>query len=517
MSRWFNIAGPCRADKHYMLPPMNRLPDLDTLIAQESYFVVHAPRQTGKTTAMLALAKQLRESDRYAAIMVSVEVGSAFNNDLGAAELAILATWRNTIEDYLPIELQPQTWVYDAPSGQRISNNLRAWSRSINRPLVVFIDEIDSLQNETLISVLRQLRNGYPSRPENFPSSVGLIGLRDVRDYKVASGGSDRLNTASPFNIKVSSITLRNFNAAEVEELYQQHTQETEQIFTPEAIETAFDLTQGQPWLVNALAKEVVEKLVKDRNIAITKEHILQAKEILIVRMDTHLDSLAEKLRETRVKNIIEPMLAGQTLGNITADDRQYVTDLGLVKRNPAGGFVIANPIYREVIPRVLVQGTQDTLPHINPSWLTPEGELNKEALLEAFIKFWRQHGEPLLNSTSYHEVAPHIVLMAFLHRVVNGGGTLEREYAIGRDRMDLCLRYESVVLGIELKVWREKKRDPQPEGIEQLESYLARLGLNEGWLFVFERRKNTLSFEERISTEIVTTENQRLVTVVRL
>ncbi|WP_148125609.1 ATP-binding protein, partial [Nostoc sp. PCC 7120 = FACHB-418] len=261
MSRWFNIAGPCNPEKHYTISATSRLPDLSLLIEQESYFVLHAPRQTGKTTAMLALAQQLTDTGLYAAVMVSVEVGSAFNHDPSAAELAILGTWQNTIEDNLPPELQPPNWVYNAP-GQRIGENLRAWSRAIKRPLVLLIDEIDSLQDQTLISVLRQLREGYRSRPENFPSSVGLIGLRDVRDYKVASGGSDRLNTSSPFNIKVTSITLRNFNAEEVVELYQQHTAATGQIFTPEATATAFDLTQGQPWLVNALAKEVVEKMV---------------------------------------------------------------------------------------------------------------------------------------------------------------------------------------------------------------------------------------------------------------
>ena len=515
MSRWFNIAGPCKADKHYMLPATSRLPDLSMLLEQESYFVVHAPRQTGKTTAMLAMAKQLTTSGRYAAVMVSVEVGSAFNHDPGAAELAILGSWRNLISVRLPKDLQPSTWVYEEP-GQRIQASLKAWAQLSPRPLVIFIDEIDSLQDQTLISVLRQLRDGYAIRPENFPSSVGLIGLRDVRDYKVASGGSERLNTASPFNIKVSSITLRNFNAEEVTKLYQQHTEDTGQIFTPEASVTAFDLTQGQPWMVNALAKEVVEKLVKDRNIAIKGEHILQAKEILIARQDTHLDSLAEKLREKRVKNIIEPMLAGQALGDTPNDDRQYLIDLGLLRRDPAGGLAIANPIYREVIPRALVQGTQDSLPHISPSWLTQSGELNKAALLSAFIKFWRQHGEPLLGSAVYHEIAPHLVLMAFLHRVVNGGGTLEREYAIGSDRMDLCLRYGRVTLGIELKVWREKKRDPQQEGIEQLESYLARLGLNEGWLLVFDRRKNALPIEERLSTQVIVTQNQRSITVIR-
>ena len=237
MSRWFNTAGPCKQDKHYMLSPTSRLPDLETLMEQESYFVVHAPRQTGKTTAMLALAKQLTNSGRYAAVMVSVEVGSAFNNDVDAAELAILGSWYDTIDLRLTSELQPPVLsqrIKEEP-GSRIRGFLQAWSRAIARPLVLFIDEIDSLRNDTLISVLRQLRDGFPNRPESFPSSVGLVGLRDVRDYKVASGGSERLNTASPFNIKVSSITLRNFNAEEVEELYQQHTVETGQIFTPEA------------------------------------------------------------------------------------------------------------------------------------------------------------------------------------------------------------------------------------------------------------------------------------------
>jgi hypothetical protein len=211
MTRWFNIAGPCKDDIHYILSPTVRLPDLEELIEQESYFVLHAPRQTGKTTAMLSLAKQLTDTGNYAAVMVSVEVGSAFNHDPTAAELAILGAWYNTINIRLPKELQPAAKQWQQEQlGSRIKDFLSDWATSLNRPLVLFIDEIDYLQDQTLISVLRQLRDGFPNRPENFPSSVGLIGLRDVRDYKVASGGSDRLNTSSPFNIKVASLTMRN-------------------------------------------------------------------------------------------------------------------------------------------------------------------------------------------------------------------------------------------------------------------------------------------------------------------
>jgi len=515
MPRWFNTAGPCQADIHYVLPPTLRLPGLERLIAQRNYFVIHAPRQVGKTTAMLALAKQLTDSGQYTAVMVSVEVGAPFSQDIAGAEKAILAAWRRAISIRLPQELQPPAWP-SLESGQRIGDALSLWAQASPRPLVIFIDEIDALQDQALISILRQLRDAYPNRPQAFPQSVGLIGLRDVRDYKVAAGGSDRLNTSSPFNIKVRSLTLRNFNAEEVAELYAQHTEDTGQVFTPEATALAFELTQGQPWLVNALAKEIVEELVTDESIAITANYILEAKEILIQRQDTHLDSLAERLRENRVKVIIEPILAGQELPESSNDDRQYLVDLGLLKRDPAGGLVIANPIYREVLPRVLAQGPQDSLPIISPSWLNPRGELMTDALLQAFLAFWLQHGEPLLKSASYPEIAPHLVLMAFLHRVINGGGTLEREYAIGRDRMDLCLRYGQVTLGIELKVWRPKKADPLSKGLEQLDGYLARLGQDSGWLVIFDRRENAPEVEERLKTEIHTTQMGRSVTVIR-
>jgi hypothetical protein len=264
------------------------------------------------------------------------------------------------------------------------------------------------------------------------------------------------------------------------------------------------------------LAKEIVEELVPDESTAITPAHLLTAKEIIIQRQDTHLDSLAERLREDRVKAIIEPMLAGLELGNVPNDDIQFLIDLGLCKMDAQGGLAIANPIYREVLPRVLTVTPMASLPQIAPTWLTPDGRLDPQALLQAFLAFWLQHGEPLLKSASYPEIAPHLVLMAFLHRVVNGGGTLEREYAIGRDRMDLCLRYGQVTLGVELKVWRTKKADPLMQGLEQLEGYLARLGQATGWLVIFDRRDHAPTLEERLKTELYSTSAGRPVTVIR-
>ena len=239
----------------------------------------------------------------------------------------------------------------------------------------------------------------------------------------------------------------------------------------------------------------------------------------LIQRQDTHLDSLAERLREVRVRRIIEPILAGTSLSDTSPEDIRFVLDLGLCRRDPTGGLVIANPIYREVLPRVLARTPQDSLPLISPTWLKANGSLDADKLLAAFLSFWRQHGQPLLGSVHYHEVAAQLVMMAFLHRVVNGGGTLEREYAIGTRRMDLCLRYggpQPVTLGMELKVWRDGEEEPLAEGAAQIDVYLDGLGLSTGWLVIFDRRSGQPPIAKRTEASTTVTPAGRTITLIR-
>ena len=142
-----------------------------------------------------------------------------------------------------------------------------------------------------------------------------------MRDYKVASGGKDRLGSPSPFNIATRSIVLRNFTEEEVASLLRQHVAESGQPFSESAIHAIFELTQGQPWLVNALAKVAVEELVKDRTQTIHLHDIEKAKELLIQRRQTHLDQLTDKLQEERVRKVVEPILAGASHENIPLGD----------------------------------------------------------------------------------------------------------------------------------------------------------------------------------------------------
>ncbi len=364
--RFFNTAGPCMAEWHYMLPAAERLPEAPELIAQGMYFVVHGPRQTGKTTTLQTLAEKLTNDGHYAALHFSCEAGKIAGDDYVAGQRAVLAAIRMAAESDLPHELHPPRPPDDGQGEAEdathlLASALAAWARHCPRRLVLFFDEIDALRGSSLLSVLSQLRAQYARRPKHAPWSVVLCGLRDVRDYKEASGGdSDRLGTASPFNIKVDSIRLGDFTAAEVATLYAQHTAETGQPFTDEAVARAFALTAGQPWLVNALAREITTKMKIVSPTPITVEHVEAAKERLILARATHLDSLLARLSEERVRRIIEPIVDGAhpAAGAGYNDDTSYVRDLGLV----ATGLPlrIANPIYREVIVRALGAAFED-------------------------------------------------------------------------------------------------------------------------------------------------------------
>ncbi|MFF4620934.1 AAA family ATPase [Nonomuraea jabiensis] len=527
-AKTFNTAGPCGPQHHYMVPPAQRIPQARQLIDMDRYFVLHAPRQTGKTTALRTLASELTAEGDIAALMFSCERAKSAGDDYAAAEEILLKSLRQAVEwagwseELLPPDPWPQ-----APAGTRFGTALTEWCHGCPRRVVLFLDEIDALQGNSMISVLSQLRDGHNARPggQPFPTSVVLCGLRDVRDYKVASGGNpDGSNPASPFNIITKSLRLDDFTADQIAELYDQHTQATGQEFTKDAVDRAFELTQGQPWLVNSLAYEIVFEMGVTG--AITARQVEEAKERLIRARATHLDALVARLHEPRVKRVMEPIVAGSfpDLDPTFDDGLSYVRDLGLVKQRAP--LEVANPIYREVILRVLGGPSEQYVMADPRSFVLPDGRFDLDRLLQEFVVFWREHGEVLIRQEGYHEAACQIILMAFLHRLVNGGGYLDREYAAGTKRLDVLVRWpytgpegERLMQreAMELKVWRAGGDDPLPDGLAQLDRYLDRLSLDTGVLVVFDRRPQAPPWKERGAFEQGTTPSGREITVLRV
>ncbi len=519
MERFFNTAGPCREDDHYMLPAERRVTDLRRLVDQKLYFVVHAPRQVGKTTSLKALAQSLTAEGRYAALLTTFEVGQRIRPDLESSIASILGVLHQRAKLYLPEELRPPPTNSEQDPGVRLQDLLNRWAETCPRPVVLFVDEIDALFDDALISVLRQLRAGYDGRPGGFPQSIALIGLRDIRDYRILARADDEsLGTASPFNVKSDSLLLRNFTEEEVAELYDQHTAEAGQPFSEEAKAWAFELTRGQPWLVNALARQLVEALVPDRGTPIEAADVEGAREALILRRDTHLDSLIHRLREKRVQRVMSAILSGEVLGeDVLNDDVEFVKDMGLARSGPQG-LEIANPIYREIIPRALTSLMEESMSLPRPSYVDGEGRLDFEQLLRDFREFWTENAEVFLRSAPYSEAAAQLVFMAFLHKITNGkGGWVDREYAAGSGRLDLCVRWprgDGTVdrWALELKVWRETTwGDPVAKGCKQLAGYLKRLGLDDGTLVVFDGREDAAKLPDRISEKEVEQDGRRI------
>jgi hypothetical protein len=349
---------------------------------------------------------------------------------------------------------------------------------------------------------MRQLRNGYNDRSTiPFVHSIALVGMRNIRDYKVKiRPDSQSLGSASPSNIVTKTFTLTNFTRAEIASLYQQHTDDTGQPVDADAVDVAYEQTQGQPWLVNAVAREVIVKILQsDYTKPVTAALVHQAIQNIILRRDAHIDSLLERMKEERVRRVIEPMLSGEVYFDVLSDDYQYVTDLGLIK-SIAGKIQPSNPIYAEVITRTLSYEAQQKFMVKNPEAEIPrylkDGKIDMDYLLQDFQQFWRENSAIWVERFQYREAAPHLILQAFLQRVLNGGGELIRELAAGTGRADLCVVYENHKYPIELKIRRGEKT--YNEGLEQTVQYMDIFGCNKGWLIIFDQRAKT-SWDKKI------------------
>jgi hypothetical protein len=478
-----------------MLNAEERL-DVRDLIDQRQYFVIYAARQSGKTTLLKSLEQSLSAEGEYYPLYCSLEavqsfpepekgIPQAFNCIVSAISISSLPVKGNIAEIAGKIDKHD--------IAVSIKSLFHSICSTLDKPLVVFFDEADCLSEGTLITFLRQLRDGYINRKQApFIHSLALVGMRNLRDYKgKIRKDTETMGSASPFNIVSDALTLKNFTECKIVELYDQHTKATGQAFEPEAIDKVFWWTGGQPWLVNAIARECIEKhLQNDYSKPITAYMIEQAIQTIILRRDVHIDSLLERLNEERVRKIIEPVILGfAEVIDYMSDDFMYCLNLGLIKIEN-GQIVPGNRTYGEVFIRTLSFNTQFALQsRIKPIWAQPD-KIDMNGLLKAFQEFWRENSEIWIEKYEYKEAAPHLVLQAFLQRVINGGGDILREYASGKRRFDLCVLYAGKKYPLELKLKYNTKTEP--EGLEQLGAYMETMGAREGWLVIFDRNPNT-------------------------
>ena len=263
---------------------------------------------------------------------------------------------------------------------------------------------------------------------------------------------------------------------------------------------------------MNALGYEVTweNRTARDRSHLITLTDYQQARERLIYSRATHLDQLSDKLREPRVRSVLSAVLASKdeiSAGEVNPNDVQYLEDLGLIQTRPS--IRISNRIYREMLPRELTWTTQIMIANQEQSWyVTPEHRLDMAKLLAAFQQFFREHSDIWSQGFDYKEAAPQLLMQAFLQRIINGGGRINREYGLGRKRTDLLIEWpldagqgmygplQRVV--IELKIQRGSLGAVLATGLEQTADYVRRVGAAEAHLVIFNRNPE-VNWDDRI------------------
>lgn len=520
MARYFNTTGPCRPEMHYMLPPADRLigASLDRYLRDQLYWVLHAPRQTGKTTFLQSWMREINAGGEQVACYVSVERCQGVA-DVERAMPAIVEALREFADLFgVPVPDTPS-----ASPNSLLASTLVVWAKRVApRPLIVLFDEVDVLEGPAMTSFLRQLRSGFAARGAGtFPVSVALVGMRDLRDYLMRSKDGVPLNPGSPFNIKEDSITLGNFSREDVAVLTGQHAADSGQAFGEDALARIWHYTSGQPWLVNALCKECVLRTAPTGTVAtVAAAHVDAAKERLILSRATHIDSLGKRLREERVRRVVEPIIVGASDPTLAVgDDFDLCLDLGLVTIGPDRVPGIANAVYREVLVRELSYGMQLAIPPPEYRWQQADGSLDMDALMKEFQKFWRRHADTWEQTADYTEAFPHLLLMAWLQRVTNGDGKIEREYAAGRGRVDIAVEYGGKTNIVEVKLVHpaDGRTSTLEEGLEQLALYRDRTGADTAHLVIFDRRPEYRAkpWAERLGWDAAETPDGHPVTVV--
>ncbi|GHT28672.1 hypothetical protein FACS18942_09280 [Planctomycetales bacterium] len=503
--RFFNTTGPCNPDDHYMLPPAERLQgaQLHRYVKDNLYWMLHAPRQTGKTTFLQSWMKEINAGSEAVACYVSVE------RCQGMAEIdAAMPNLCKAITFYAKEAKLPVPDMPEREDGSMLSDILSNWAAIVApKPLVVLFDETDVLEGDTLISFLRQLRGGFATRGiGKFPTSIALVGMRDLKDNIGIAKDGKPVNPGSPFNIKSDSAVIGNFSREHIAQLFAQHTEETGQQITQEALDYVWEQSKGQPWIVNSLFQRATMRVLDYENYqTVNVEHLRQAREQMILARETHIESLAFRLTDPNIRYVIEKLLTGEYASNLlNSDTFRQCLDLGLVSVNDSE-IGVANPIYREVLAREISYNDQMMMPKPTFRWQNPDGSLDMDSLLKEFQKFWRKHSEVWESKSDYTEAFPHLLLMAFLQRITNGEGRIDREYAAGRGRLDLFIEYakQSYIIEVKLVHDYDSVKSVQEEGIEQILSYRDKFDKNiPCYLVIFDRRSDDkkLPWEQRIT-----------------
>jgi transposase len=500
MGRKFNITGSCDAKKHYMANVSHKLEQALQMVDEGEYFIINRPRQYGKTTTLYTLSDMLRNSGNYIVLNTSFEgVGDLMFSEEARFATDLIRQWAKYASAYAPdwtewlLEQSPKT-----TSLSQVADVITQMVNKTDKMVVLMIDEVDkSSNNQLFISFLAMLRNKYLEQNifKTFHSIV-LAGVHDVKSLKLKIRPGEEEKYNSPWNIAAEFKVDMNLQPFEIKPMLDDYVAERGvKMDTAAMAENLFYYTSGYPFLVSKLCKMMDEDVLPTKETPEwTTSDLEWTVRKLTLEANTNFESLIKNLENNPILyQFVNKMLVEGINEDYSVHDPIISMGLmfGIFKNGR--GITVHNKIYEELIYHYMASKTRSEANiflseyTISKKFKLPNNALNMELVLQKFQMVMRENYSK--HDRDFLERHGRLVFLAFLRPILNGHGYDFKEVQISEERrLDVTITFYQHKYVAELKIWRGQAA--HEEGLAQLNDYLDRLHLSEGYLLIFDHKE---------------------------
>jgi len=489
----FNVTGLCIPEEHYMCDISAKLERCVTLIEKGKYFAINYPRQHGKTTMQYLLQQGFeKERDEYLTISITFKGirDSAFESEEKFVTMLLEVLAKGVLLNYPDIAYKLKEAAIVTNDYFSLSRFFTRWIKSLNKKVILIIDEIDKAgNNQVFVNFLALLRNKFltaQARRDITFNSVVLLGAHDVKTLKVNSPW----NIAEDLNIEFT------FSQEEIKPMILDYSKEHNIVMDTDVLsEKIFYYTSGNPFLVSQLCKVIDEQFLVDKKRTWTLDDIEKSYRYLIngAYTTTNFDDMDKNLEnnEDLFNLVYRIVIQGENFSfNISDPVIAKGKTYGILTPNSKGQCDISNKIYEFRILDYMLSKQKTNESQLNLYATTKfkeNGKLDIVMILEKFQLFMKEHHSSKDNK--FLEKNGRLLLMSFLRPIINGKGFMFKENVTAEDRkMDLVITYNDQRYVIELKIWYGEKY--LSDGIEQLCEYLDSYSLDTGYMLIYNFNK---------------------------
>ena len=476
--RSFCTEGPIDKKKNYYVPRTQLLKTGMKKVDESRYFTLFAPRQSGKTTYFQMLIDEIRiHRLNYLPVWVSFE---SFG-DISKRDFLLL--FYNQIKPQIEYTAEE---VKEIPNLELYFQGISVRSK---KELILIIDEIEGLKNMELLNTFMHTIRSIYHRKE-------AIGLKSVILAGVSNITGIIQDSASPFNI-ADQLDIPYFTREEVYGLLSQHEEETGQIFEEQVKEGIYLNTLGQPGLVGALARDLVEKKCPQGQTVTMDRFYKTIDDFTRVYIDKNISNVLNKAKQ--YPEIILKILFGEGIIFDTSDERISYLNVNGVIDDCDGICCIPVPVYKKRIYNAFkpkINGEKKYFLDIKKrmdDFLFEDGTMNIPEIIESYRKYLKRRGNIIFNNPNEGEYQYN--LDAYLHSICDFlGADLYPEVPEGDGRVDLLILFGKQKCIIETKTLYNISYIRH--GKEQLLEYLKRSGIKNGYIIFFTESEELESYE---------------------